>query len=417
MLTAIEFFDKTPLENVISVLTTVPDKIIFIGDGKDMRRFDGIYRTFLEKRGLTVMLEYRPVQRNNITMLVEELSAIVEAEERCVFDLTGGDDLALVAVGMVYQKYRDEKPMQLQRLNVLNGVVTDCDSDGEIVGTDKPTISVEENICLHGGVIRYEEEGHAGTYAWELTADFVEDVELLWSVCRENPGLWNAQLNVLGAMSLFTYDDDPLSICVDLGVLQDYAQSHGINYVEVHELLQFFNAYGLIEDLEDDGRRVIFAYKNRQIKRCLSKAGTVLELKVFITARQLTAKEGTAYYTASMSGVFIDWDGSLHTRQDEEKDTENEIDVVLMQGLRPVFISCKNGQVDDDELYKLDAVTNRFGGRYAKKVLVATYLGKNGRSMEHFRQRAADMKIHLVDGVHEQDDAQFAKMVKHLING
>lgn len=67
---------------------------------------------------------------------------------------------------------------------------------------------------------------------------------------------------------------------------------------------------------------------------------------------------------------------------DEEKDTENEIDVVLMKGLTLIFISCKNGQVDDDELYKLESVTNRFGGLYAKKVLIATYLGKKTKSME-----------------------------------
>ena len=29
---AVEFFDRTPIENAISSLTTVPDKIIFIGD-------------------------------------------------------------------------------------------------------------------------------------------------------------------------------------------------------------------------------------------------------------------------------------------------------------------------------------------------------------------------------------------------
>ena len=43
-MTAVEFYDRTPIENVISSLTTVPD--IFIGDGKVMKKFDSVYRTF-----------------------------------------------------------------------------------------------------------------------------------------------------------------------------------------------------------------------------------------------------------------------------------------------------------------------------------------------------------------------------------
>ena len=56
--------------------------------------------------------------------------------------------------------------------------------------------------------------------------------------------------------------------------------------------------------------------------------------------------------------------------------TANEIDFMLMKGLTPIFIPWKIGQVYDDELYKLESVANRFGGLYAKNVLIATYLGK-----------------------------------------
>ena len=85
-----------------------------------------------------------------------------------------------------------------------------------------------------------------------------------------------------------------------------------------------------------------------------------------------------------------------------------------MKGMVPVFISCKNGQVGDDELYKLDAVANRFGSRHVKKVLIATYLGKKAQSMEYFRQRAKDMNITLIDGVHELDYDEFQRMIRNL---
>jgi len=67
-------------------------------------------------------------------------------------------------------------------------------------------------------------------------------------------------------------------------------------------------------------------------------------------------------------GVHIDWDGKLHEGQGE--DVLNEIDVLSLCGNVPVFISCKGGSVDQMALYELDTVASRFGGKYAKKMLV-----------------------------------------------
>lgn len=413
-MTAVEFYDRTPIENAISSLTTVPDKIIFIGDGKVMKKFDSVYRTFLEARGLNIELAYRNIKKNDLNNIVEVLSDIVETEEQCVFDLTGGEDLVLVAMGIVFQKYSD-KNIQMQRFNIRNGVVTDCDNDGTILYSGIPEVTVEEHIRLHGGVVRYENENDDRTFQWDLSDDFINDIEKMWSICRTNPGLWNAQLNVLEAFESCMVEPS-LSVMVNIATIQEHLKYVGVKYVSIKGLLRALDQIHLIYSYADDGQNISFTYKNEQVKKCLIKAGTVLELKVLITANSLLNKDGTVFYTDSMNGVYIDWDGNLHDLTDEEKDTENEIDVVLMKGLTPIFISCKNGQVDDDELYKLESVTNRFGGLYAKKVLIATYLGKKTKSMEYFKQRAKDMKINLIDGVHQLSDEQFSKMVKHLIN-
>ena len=413
-MTAVEFYDRTPIENVISSLTTVPDKIIFIGDGKVMKKFDSVYRAFLEARGLNIELAYRNIKKNDLNNIVEVLSDIVEIEEQCVFDLTGGEDLVLVAMGIVFQKYSD-KNIQMQRFNIRNSVVTDCDNDGTILYSGIPEVTVEEHIRLHGGVVRYENENDDRTFQWDLSDDFVNDIEKMWSICRTNPGLWNAQLNVLEAFEACMVDPS-LNVMVNISTIQEHLKYVGVKYVSIKGLLRALDQKHLIYSYADDGQNISFTYKNEQVKKCLIKAGTVLELKVLIAANSLLNKDGTVFYTDSMNGVYIDWDGNLHDLTDEEKDTENEIDVVLMKGLTPIFISCKNGQVDDDELYKLESVTNRFGGLYAKKVLIATYLGKKTKSMEYFKQRAKDMKINLIDGVHQLSDEQFAKIVKHLIN-
>ncbi|MBR7133774.1 MAG: DUF1887 family protein [Clostridia bacterium] len=415
-MTAIEFFDRTPIENIISSLTTSPDKIIVIGEGKLRKKYDRIYRAFLEKRGIKTEICYKSIRRNNITTTVELLSEIVETEDECVFDLTGGDDLVLVAMGIVYQKYSGIKKIHMQRFNINNGVVNDCDNDGKIIFTGTPQITVEENIMLHGGSICYEGDcDKKRTFSWDLDADFTRDIEAMWDICKLNPGKWNSQLNVLEAIDDFA-KSNPLEVAVNLSSLKEHLKVLDIKYIPLRSLLTKLSSQKLIYAYREDEENISFIYKNEQVKKCLIKSGTILELKVLIAAKKAKENNGENTYNDFMNGVYIDWDGEIHNSNDTLRDTENEIDVILMQGLTPVFISCKNGAVDDDELYKLDAVTSRFGGNYAKKVLIATYLNKKGKSLEYFRQRAKDMNILLIDGVHTLSNEKLEKIIRNLLS-
>ena len=96
-------------------------------------------------------------------------------------------------------------------------------------------------------------------------------------------------------------------------------------------------------------------------------------------------------------GVHIDWDGIIHPWG---ADVLNEIDVLAMCDNVPVFISCKSGKMGAQQslhaLYELETVTRRFGGKYAKKVLVTTRkLGKAARA------RAAEMGIEVRQEIYE----------------
>lgn len=143
---------------------------------------------------------------------------------------------------------------------------------------------------------------------------------------------------------------------------------------------------GIIEKLRVDSGLLAFRYKNAQIKRCLAKAGSVLEIKMLLLANSALDDDGNQYYNDAASGVTIVWSnhGSSVRRwnfYDESTDycdinTENEIDVMLMRGVIPVFVSCKNGAVDSNELYKLNTVADRFGSIYDKKSLQQPILAR-----------------------------------------
>ena len=80
----------------------------------------------------------------------------------------------------------------------------------------------------------------------------------------------------------------------------------------------------------------------------------------------------------------------------------------------PIFISCKNGYLDSNELYKLKTVAERFGDRYAKMVLVANCIDDLGDAAGYLRQRITDMGIHLIEKVQDMSDERLAKELKNL---
>ena len=98
-------------------------------------------------------------------------------------------------------------------------------------------------------------------------------------------------------------------------------------------------------------------------------------------------------------------------------ETINEIDVILMRNAVPTFISCKSGRADSKALHELETVTSRFGGRYAKKVLVmATPCEVAASGGTYFKQRAKDMHIWVIDDVYSMTDAQLLRRL-HRIQG
>mgnify|MGYP002514930257 CR=1 FL=1 len=110
-----------------------------------------------------------------------------------------------------------------------------------------------------------------------------------------------------------------------------------------------------------------------------------------MTAKEIAYKE-QGFYDDIDVGVIVDWDA------DDSRntvDTRNEIDVMLMRDLVPVFISCKNGDIGEEELYKLHTVATRFGGPHVRKMLIATKLSqyKVPKSRDSLMQRAKDMDI------------------------
>ncbi len=245
-----------------------------------------------------------------------------------------------------------------------------------------------------------------------MNDEFIADIANMWDICKEDVRQWNTQIGVFAAAEVCRVEsDNPLITEAAISEVKAQLDSLGAKYLIDFSLLSSLNNAGLIA-YHFDSELMTVAYKNEQVKRCLTKAGQALEMKVFSIMRGIEDVPGVPLYDV-MNGVFIDWDGRVHSQEEAGCDTENEIDVIAMKGVVPVFISCKNGYISTDELYKLKSVAERFGGEYSRKILIATAIDDAKEHDRHFRQRATDMNIRIIDNFVKMSDKEMEKALKN----
>ena len=416
-MTYVEFFVPDAIENISTCLTGNPGRVIFVGENLPLMEKQAMrYRMVLLGRGTDVGFICKKVERNDLRAIIDALSEIIETYGPCIFDLTGGSELYLVATGIVYDRYRDIG-VQLHKFSVMENKVIDCDESGRVLTEElTPKFSVEENIRIYGGDIVYENEKAGGTRRYVYTEEFRNEISAVWDISRKDAKRWNRFAGILAIAFTFRKSEDALSVSAPIPELLRELKKAGFKNEPYDEVFRELKEAGLLTDYSAENDVFRFTVKNEEVRHFLTKSGQVLEMAVWAAACGAKSAIGTNTYNDAMTGVMIDWDGNLH-KSGRTVDTENEIDVIMMRGLIPVFVSCKNGSVGMDELYKLNTVADRFGGRYAKKVLVTTSLGDSGFA-SYFRQRAADMKIRLVEQAQEYSLDELEELVDSFrLNG
>lgn len=408
-MTIIEFYDKVAIENIAGAMLCNADKIILVGDSESrMKKSRQVYQTILDNRGVNTTVSYYCINRNNLQNIVSVLTQIVENDNSCIFDLTGGEDLYLVAVGIVMNKF--DGKIHCHRFNFINNVLYDCDADGKVCSTLPFVISVDENVSMYGGKIVRDSSQPLHTYGWNLDEDFSGDIELMWEICKRNTGLWNLNTAILGSLCDKLESEEQLDFDLDKSLIMPELEKKKIYFSEYVDFLAELSQLGLIYLTKiNDG--IAFVFKNSQIKRCLTLPGQILELIIASRMKRVKDADGSPLYHDVTVGAVIDWD---QTDEANRYRTINEIDILAMKGAIPIFISCKNGNFDENELYKLSTVADRFGDKYAKKVLVATKLDKFGVKSDYLRARMNDMHIRCIENITNANHSQFEAILRSL---
>ncbi len=382
----IEFFDSEPMENIITCLNFKMDKVIFFGQRDTMT---GEAKEITERalRGICGVADVSFVELSmkDIDRVLEGITTVVRREEqkggKCFFDLTGGADMVLVAMGM----YSATHNIPMHRYDIPDGELIILNTDAERIDAcveSRPIrLSIEDLVRLHGGVIDY---GMQKDFKDNLTdTSFRRDVHALWQVASSNIRMWNGFSSVLKATK--TTVESALDERLDREKVYRVAGKNGAVGSEAAFVayLERLERTGCIGDLQIRRDWISFRYQSDRIRDCLLDAGSVLELHTYFERLE------SGLYDDCRIGTHLKW--GIHAADDGYM-VNNEIDVLLLRGYVLTFISCKGGAVDQMALYELDTVASRFGGKYAVKELVTA------SSVEmHHRQRAEEMHITVIE--------------------
>ena len=386
MITNIEFLGEEPIENVITCMHYKMDKVIFFGYQDVIQvqktRTDHFLGTYCGVQEVV----YQALPENALQTVLEEMRKIIEYElsqgNKIYFDITGGESLILVAFGILSKEY--DTP--IHQYDIVEDKMTEFSvGTASYLSMDVPAQKVEWNldryIELHGGIINYDK--HKALKDLE-DPEFAQDVAVIWKISRKYGDYWNAFSELLRAHLI---PDAALQVRQDVGtILKALEHSTGnLKTVRVlNNIIDDLAEAGLLLDMEHQDGRYRFRFKNQMIKDCLWESGSILELHIFREARMQCDD--------CRIGVYLDWDGIIMPQGEAE--VVNEIDILSLSGNVATFLSCKSGNMKSHQIlhafYELETITRRFGGKYARKVLVtAKPLGKS------YQERAKEMKIEI----------------------
>lgn len=385
----IECFSSSHIDNINACLRLHPQEMILIGDTDAMCDPIARYEALLQQRNQATKITPYDIRRKDLPDLCVALHQLLQADDSYTIDLTGGDELVIMAVGAVLSRLDHAKrsTIRIEKYDHKEDVVRDCVHNNQIICTNSVQLTVAELVALHGGCL------HTGGYQ-PPSYHHPRDIEGLWQLASQDPKQWNDQISLLNRLERGCRAQQQIhkTVSSQRETMKDFDESEP----QLRALLQELDRRGAIQDQSSrDSFR--YSYHSPLLHQCTAKAGNVLEIKTLLEGRQVK-HNGAPYFGECQMGVSIDWDGHIHKPSEDVSDTRNEIDAIFIRGTTPLFVSCKNGHIDDSELYKLNTVAQRFGGLYAKKMLIATDLDQKDASADRaFSQRAWDMDIFLVE--------------------
>ena len=370
MKTLIELYDERPLENVLSTEIFRPERTVYIChsdvDGKEKKAL----AEYFAHRGLDTKLEFITADRYSSKDVYNVLRSVVDRYGDCALDVAGGTDNALFAAGQLCTERNlpvftySRKQNRYYSINQAPFAdKLDCDVK----------YAVEDFFLMAGGSMR---QGRVDNSVLDRYLDYFD---LFFELYLRHRSDWGSVVNYMQRASQIQKGQP-----VELEVQAPYTVKgdHGRRINANEEVLRELENIGFIENLDIyPGQSVSFRFMDAQVRTWLRDVGSVLELYVYKLCLD------TGVFNDVRTSAVVDWESNV--RRDS---VTNEIDVMCVRGVTPMFISCKTCEVNTEALNELAILRDRFGGQGAKAAIVTT---KNSAAVT--RNRATELGIEVID--------------------
>lgn len=361
MIVNFEFFDDEPIENVTTCLHYKFDKVIFFGDKNVLDGRKDYTEKFLKTHCNVKDVTFIEISASKPNKVISTMTKAIEREQRqgndCYFDITGGEGLSLFAFGAISK----DLDIPVHMYDIEKDELCEFKNNSDIcISNNVPAqnihLNLEKYIEMHGGKINpYLNKD----YKHQHTENDLKHIQSLWDLSHQFLREWNQFSNFLSQCA------QELHVTLDLDTVRNgIANRNRLSISKVNLILDACADAGVLYDVSHSNGYFRFSYASDFVMRCMCVSGDVLEQYTYLQERRTEGNNDC------LIGVHIDWDGVFHFERDN--DVLNEVDVLSLYGNIPVFISCKNGAVDKSAMYELETITERFGGKYARKVLAVT---------------------------------------------
>ena len=382
MKSLIELYDSIPINNVLGTEMFRPQETIFIcpPEVEADRALRRALKKYFEHRDCPVKLTFIPVSMVDAVRIERVLREVLESRPDCAIDISGGTDASLFAAGAASGgtavfTYSQKKNTFFEIKNAPFARSLPC----------TVRLDVESCFLMAGGMLLPGREDNA------RLRNRLEDIDKLFQIYAAYRRVWNRQISyiqkvsssepgVLDAEGALTEKAGNKHVTADPGLLKALAQA------------------GLIADLSLNDDRVRFRFPDETVRFWLRDIGAVLELQVY------RACLAAGCFDDVVLSAVVNWEGGSSQRDS----VTNELDVVAVQGIRPVFISCKTNEIRTEALNELAILRDRFGGKGSRAVIVTSAIATRNRAV--MRRRAAELNIEVI----EWDDLPLERLTRRV---
>ncbi len=370
MKTLIELYDESPIENVLATEMFRPEETVLIcpPEAAEDREWHRLLRKYFDLRGCPVKLSFVPVSLLDARKIKPVLRKVLREREDCAIDISGGTDATLFAAGAVAGRHPVFTYSRTR--NTFYEI-----QHAPFARSQPCTVRLDAASCflMAGGELNPGREDN------RVLRDYVPLLDRLYQVYTRFRTVWNRQIACIQRVSSAAEGD--LTAAGSRLVKAD----HGMVPIDT-ALLQALAEAELIRDLVITPGDFRFTFADAVVRFWLRDMGSALELYVWRTC------VASGWFDDVVLSAVVDW----HSGRGKGGDAvTNEIDVMAVRGVQPVFISCKTCEIRTEALNELAVLRDRFGGKYARAVIVSS--GPSLRANSPTRLRAAELGVEVVD--------------------